>query len=329
MGILGILALAPAYGAGATYTVAARNLSISGGTKPGDAQTLSFKLETKGSGARDVVWIVYCDGQTVVKSDSRKNVPAGASLDTSTVWTAVAGQHTFHAEVDPKNTLLETASERVDNKTPVATKVFADWPRWTQSAMEGCAGAVNLWSGSAVLSDVRIDGAMAWGGVVNGTFTDALVTDSMIRAGAPADLSRNLATSLREAWMQWQASLRVPGLPWYPSFASYAGATVVPTPNIPTPLASLTQNTADLTANALATRIRSKIGAAKDWPEGAQQIEKLCAWFNAKFTTMLGGGVVRNVIATGSVPSYSPPAVTSGPVRGTGTMKPGGFQCFW
>ena len=324
-----ILALAASSAAAGSFTVAARGLSISGGTKPGDTQTLSLKIETKGSGVRDVPWAIYCDNLVLVKSDSRIGVIAGTALDVSASWTALAGQHTFHAEVDPKSSLEETAIERSDNRTPVTVKVFADWPRWVQSAMEGSGRAVNQWKGAAVLVDVRIDGATAWEGRVAGTFAESLVSEAMIRAGTPADVSRGLAIALREGWERWQASLRVPGLRWYPAFAAHAGASAPPTPNLPTPLASLTQITGDLSAGAIAARIKSRIGAAKDWPEGAQQIDRFSAWFSSKFTTMLVAGAVTNVIGTGVVPSYAPPRVVSGPVKGIGTMRPGGFQFSW
>ncbi|MEW6365297.1 MAG: hypothetical protein AB1714_11765 [Acidobacteriota bacterium] len=327
--VLVMLAAAASCGAASSFTVAAKGLTISGGTKPGDSQKLSLKIETKGSGVRDVMWVIYADNLALVKSDTKTGVTAGTALEVFASWTALAGQHTFHAEVDPNSLLEVTAIERSDNRTPVTAKAFADWSGWAQSAMEGSSSAVNLWKGAAVLVDVRIDGAMAWGGRVAGTFPESLVSESMMRAGTPADVSRGFALALREGWEQWQASVRVPGLAWYPAFAAFPGASAPPTPNLPTPLASLTQSAGDLSAGMIAARIKSRIGAAKDWPEGSQRIDTFSAWFASKFTTMLVAGTVTNVIGSGVVPSYAPPQVVLGPVKGVGVMRPGGFQFSW
>lgn len=320
--------IAPSAGA-ASFTAAAKGLVIRGGTKPGDTQTLSLKIETKGSGVRDVSWAIYRDNQVLVKSETRIGVTAGTAFDVSASWTALAGPHTFQAEVDPKNSLQETTSEQRDNRTPVSSKAFADWPRWVQSATEGSSMAVRRWMSSAVLVDVRIDGAIAWEGKVQGSYSDTLVSDAMIRAGAPPDVARGFALAVGEPWERWQASVRVPGLQWYPAFAAYSGTTAPPTPNLATPLASLTQSTGDLSAAAIAAGIKTRIGPTEEWPEGSQQIVKFSEWFNSKFTAMLAGGTVTNVMGSGRVPAYAPPRVMSGPVKGTGTMMAGGFQCSW
>ena len=52
--------------------------------------------------------------------------------------------------------------------------------------------------------------------------------------------STAVSAAIGNSWLQWQSSLSVPGLPWYPAFAARRGRSP-PMPNIPVPLAALTQ----------------------------------------------------------------------------------------
>jgi hypothetical protein len=97
-----------------SFKTSIRSFAIDGGSKPGETITARMTIDTSGGGTKPVPWNIYRD-QTVLKSELRPNVTAGASFEAQATWQASAGKHTFYGNVDPQNTLGETAIEQKDN----------------------------------------------------------------------------------------------------------------------------------------------------------------------------------------------------------------------
>lgn len=216
--------------------------------------------------------------------------------------------------------------------SPVVTLLPAaasppDWPAWGQAAWDGAQDAVRAWQVQARFRDVHIQGAVANGGRVVGPSLKPAIKAKMKSRGATEEAADRFAASVAEAWKLWHEALRVPGLPWYPAFASFPGAKAVPTPNAPTPLAALASPQApQLLPPALKGRILAALGALGQQPGAAQAADQFAQRFGGRFVAWQVTVVVTGVIGSGPVPSYRPPFVPAGPVVGGKVADtPGGF----
>lgn len=125
-----------------------------------------------------------------------------------------------------------------------------------------------------------------------------------------------VANAVSGNFSQWQSSVMVPGLPWYPTFAAFPGPFAPPMPNIPMPLiACVAQHSSKLTsAHQLGTSIKAALSNEFDLPEIDQFLDTLSVRMANYFMTWLASQQVMMVMGMGPVPTYAPPFVPVGPV---------------
>ena len=301
-----------------------KSFDVSGGSKPGDTVTLKLTVETSGGGTKNVPWVIYRDNDVVIKADTKQNVAGGTTFDVSTTWAATAGAHDFYGEVDPQNTLGEPSGQRGNNISARTARVFSDWPRWLGAAKTGTKTAVSVWQQRAMFTGITINGPVASGGRVLGPDLGGAIHDALRAAGMSGSLASAFGHAVDDTWKAWTDTIRVPGLPWYPAFAAWPGSQAPPTPNVPTPLASLAQDPGKLAPGGLASSIRGRIGAARDWP-GAGGIDGYANWFSASVIAWIPTCTIRNVMGKGNT-TFAPPYVPVGVVVGGDTVAaPGAF----
>jgi hypothetical protein len=132
-----------------------------------------------------------------------------------------------------------------------------------------------------------------------------------------------IAAGVSNAWKNWQQSVFVPGLPWYPMFAAFPGPMAPPMPNIPTPVAALGQNAGALTGGSIKNGIVAKAAGVAN---AAVIADAIATGFSAAFLTWQVATMVKNVMGKGPVPSFAPPYVPTGPVVMGDTLPvPGAF----
>ena len=315
-------------GASSPFRAKVKSFEASGGSRAGDTVTLKLMIETTGGGTKNVPWMIWLGDTDVVvlKEGIKQNVAGGTTFEASATWTATGGSHDFYGEVDPQNTLREPPAQRGTSTVARTTRVFSDWPRWIGAAKEGTKTAVSLWQQQAFFRDIRIMGINAMGGQVVGPDIGGAIHDALRAAGAPNQVANGIGHAVGDAWKDWTGTIRVPGLPWYPAFAAWPGPQATPMPNIPTPLSTLVQNPGKLAPGAVASTIKSRIGAAKDWP-GAGGIDGYANWFSASILAWIPLCQITNVMGKGPVPTFAPPYVPVGPVVGGDTVAaPGAFR---
>src|SRR5687768_13267376 len=114
------------------------------------------------------------------------------------------------------------------------------------SFLDGTCDAIcsawSQWQSLAAMTGVIVNALTATLGMVAGPPLQPLIL-----AGAPkatpmeAKYSNVIATVVSTTWLQYTATIKVPGLPWYPAFVAFPGPVAPPTPNVPCPVAALTQ----------------------------------------------------------------------------------------
>lgn len=185
--------------------------------------------------------------------------------------------------------------------------------------------AHTAWRQRAMLMNVVINGPTASGGRLTG---DGLAPD--IRLYAPREgawqsaRSEAIAAGIGIGWENWQRSVSVPGLPWYPTFAAFPGPQVPPMPNVPTPAISIGGLVTHLTSSQLKSHMQSRYSGDNEWPN--ELFEAVAFGFEKAVHLWLASQMVVNVMGTGPVPTFAPPYVPVGPVvGGTGTQAPGAW----
>lgn len=187
-------------------------------------------------------------------------------------------------------------------------------------------GAWNQWQAAATLTGVIINGPTAVGGQVMGPpWTPMILAAAPKKTRMLRKYSRVIANVIGSAWPQFEATVKVPGLPWYPAFAAFPGPMAPPTPNTPVPFAALTQVPTSISRAVLKGQMVAQLGD----PHGSfmgELFESLSTAFEQCYNTWKVSTQVTQVLGTGPVPTFAPPFVPGGPVvAGVGNMIPGGF----
>lgn len=197
--------------------------------------------------------------------------------------------------------------------------------------MDGVCSAIcsawSQWQAASTLVGVVVNAVTAAGGQVVGPPLTPLIMSSAPKATAmELKYSNVIATVIGTAWLAYTATIKVPGLPWYPAFAAVPSPIAPPAPNTPVPVKAIA--VAGNTPVLCATMKPQMIGMLADpaAPFHKELFESICDAFEKCQTIWEGATQVTNVIGTGPVPTFAPPYVPAGPVvGGTAAMLPGGF----
>lgn len=222
-------------------------------------------------------------------------------------------------------TLFLAANAKKDN-CDTAKKISDVIGKYMDGAVDAICSAWSQWQSAATLVGVTIAGPVASVGQVVGPPMGPLILASAPKA-TPQEMkySNAIANAINTAWLSYTASIKVPGMPWYPAFAAVPSPVGPPSPNIPCPVIALTQVTASVSMDALKGSMIGLLGdPMAQWHQ--QLFESIADAFDKCFKIWQVSTMVTNVIGTGPVPSFAPPYVPVGPVvGGVGTMTPGGF----
>jgi len=196
--------------------------------------------------------------------------------------------------------------------------------------IDGICGAIcsawSQWQSLASLTGVVIMGPVATLGQVVGPPWMPLIMASAPKA-SPQELrySTAIAQAIDLGWTAYQASIKVPGLPWYPAFAAFPGPVTPPMPNVPTPLMALTQVPVSVSKMVLKGAMIGNLGDPMALHH-MQLFDAIADAFDKCFKVWQASTQVTNVLGFGPVPTFAPPFVPVGPVMGgSGNMTPGGF----
>lgn len=262
----------------------------------------------------------------------------GFGLSVPTNWRAPSGdpaeQHYRDAfKPEEKSTIplsppaLFRAASGNKYHTDTQKKLHTDYGKFIDDTCKAICQAWSTWQTAATMSGVVVNAITATGGVLAGP-----PWAPIILASAPKSTpmlmkySNVIANVISTAWQTFTATVKVPGLPWYPAFAAFPGPVAPPTPNIPVPFAALMQVPMSISKMALKAQMISQLGDPGA-PFAPQLFEAIADGFEKSYNAWKVATQVMNVLGTGPIPTFAPPYVPVGPVvMGTGMMAPGGLQ---
>jgi len=192
------------------------------------------------------------------------------------------------------------------------------------SMCHAIVGAHNDWRLTARLQGVQVMAGTAVGGFINGPLLSVNMKQTAPQQGLWGNAgayARAIADGLAACWREWEASVRVPQLLWYPAFAAFPGPVAPPTPNVPTPMSSLISSPAALGPSALKTAMSSKL--TQPGPYSDELFTSIATGFSTAVAQWFPAQMITNVLAVGPIPAFSPPYVPVGPVIGGSIIDAG------
>ena len=197
-----------------------------------------------------------------------------------------------------------------------------DAEKFLDGISEAICSAWATWQTAATMVGVIINGPTAVGGHIVGPPLAPLILATGPKA-KPQELKLTMAVAkvIGTAWLTFTATVRVPGMPWYPAFAAFPSPMAPPTPNVPCPFAALTMVEVSVSASVLKSQMVAIAG-----PGNESLCDAIGDAFEKSFNLWKVSTMVTNVMGTGPIPTFAPPYVPVGPVvGGIGMMLPGGF----
>ncbi len=182
------------------------------------------------------------------------------------------------------------------------------------------------WQSMASMTGVLVNAVTASMGQIVGPPLMPLILASAPKS-SPMELkySNVIATVISNGWMQFTATVKIPGLPMFPAFAAFPGPLAPPIPNVPVPFAALTQVPVSISTNMLKMQMIGQLGDPAA-PFHKELFEAISNAFEQCYNLWKASTMVTNILGTGPIPTFAPPYVPVGPVvGGMGNMLPGGF----
>ncbi|MGB1278101.1 MAG: hypothetical protein ACPG77_20310, partial [Nannocystaceae bacterium] len=116
------------------------------------------------------------------------------------------------------------------------------------------------WQAQATMSEIVVQGPIAVGGRLRGPDWESLMLHHAPKAHeGEVRYSAAFAKVFGKHWGEYEATVKVPGLPWYPGLAMAVGA-APPTANLPAPLVGLSQVTTMLATKAQTEQLCAEFG---------------------------------------------------------------------
>lgn len=110
--------------------------------------------------------------------------------------------------------------------------------------------------------------------------------------------------AFKASFTGWARQVTIPALAWYPLFIYIPNPEAPPTPNVPTPLASLiSSGMPGMTPAGLGKAIKQQVGNAVS-VNATQAIKQFSVEVGRRFEQFQAKAMVTNVIGSGKVPSY-------------------------
>ncbi len=212
---------------------------------------------------------------------------------------------------------------------PPAVFGTSDTQRFQGKIYNAVLYAHNMFKFKACFQNIIINGPTATGGP--GCLTGPKLKYDINTAPQTASMTENdavlrnaIAKGISECFDRWRQGVTVPGLPWYPLFASWPAPIAPPTPNVPVPLIACTsKGISEITiSSGLASECTNQLSSQQRTPEAVSLINTVASSLSIFFLSWLGKQQVTFVMGTGPVPTFALPAAPVGPVI-NGLVLPG------
>ncbi|CAN5828624.1 hypothetical protein BH11MYX2_BH11MYX2_37990 [soil metagenome] len=202
-----------------------------------------------------------------------------------------------------------------------------DYGEFIDETCKAICSAWGQWHQMATMTGVLINAVSASLGVVVGPpLAPLIIAQGLKKSPMLLKYTTAIANAFGTAWLSYTATIKVPGLPWYPAFAAVPSPVAPPAPNTPTPVIALAQVPVTMQMQMLKMAMIANL-ADPTAPYMEKLFEAFAFGINSMFTVWQTTTMISNVLGTGAVPTFAPPYVPAGPVLGgVGAGLPGCFK---
>lgn len=144
-------------------------------------------------------------------------------------------------------------------------------------------------------------------------------------SGNEKDWRDAVAAGVSSCWKDFTDNVTVPGLPWYPAYATFPSPQAPPMPNVPMPLiACPSTQTAKIMPSALESAMCDNFSLDDPDDQFVAAAKSIATALSAALMAWLPMQQPMLVLGKGPVPIYAPPFVPVGPVvMGDNIATPG------
>ena len=224
----------------------------------------------------------------------------------------------------PGSLALVQPASRSPADLQLQSQVSDELSKYITAISKAIVAAHDNWRQRAFLRGVQISGITAIGGSISGpSLAEVLGPTGPSQGlwGNAAAYTAAISNGLTAAWKEWEQSVRVPGLNWYPTFAAVPGPQAPPMTNIPTPMSQLAWSPVALSADHMTMLISRAL--AKPGPYSEQLFASVADGFSKNVAAWLPTQMIVGVLGKGPVPSFAPPYVPVAPVMGGNIVEVG------
>ncbi len=195
--------------------------------------------------------------------------------------------------------------------------------------LDGFKSAFDIWRLAAKIKDLKIAAVCAIGapGCLDGQDLESNIKNMSLPAasGNEKDWRDAVAKGISDCFKEWQDGVAVPGLPWYPAFATFPSPSAPPIPNVPTPLiACPSTGQAKMMGMMLKNAMCDNFSLDDPDDHFGAAADSIGTAIEAAFLAWLPMQQPLLVLGKGPVPVYAPPIVPFGPVvMGDNVAAPG------
>lgn len=229
-------------------------------------------------------------------------------------------------QVQP-NAPLSLFREPTLNKYHVdsSRKVGRKFEAFLEGISTAICDAIDQWITKCFICGITINGAVGLlppGGLVGPALMPLILSSAPKNTLQEMRYSAAVAGAIDRQWKLWQTG--VAGALSYPSLASVAAPQAPPVANVPQVLMTLpSTGEAALSPAALQAQMH-RLLADPDALHADVLFEAVAGALSNAFQKFKSTSLVQNVLGTGPVPTFAPPAVPAGPVMGGSVIpKPG------
>jgi hypothetical protein len=197
--------------------------------------------------------------------------------------------------------------------------------KYLDGICDAICSAWSQWQSLASMVGVVIIGPVATVGQVVGPPLTPLILATGPKA-SPQEMkyTNAIANVIGTGWLTYTATIKIPGLPFWPAFALFPSPAAPPMPNVPVPVITLTQVAVSVSPAVMKPQMIGMLGDPMAMYH-KELFDAVCDAFDKCFTIWQASTMVTNVLGAGAVPTCIPPIFPPGPVIGAGNMPPGGF----
>jgi hypothetical protein len=204
---------------------------------------------------------------------------------------------------------------------------IADYGKFIDGICSAICSAWSQWQSAATMVGVMINAVTASAGQIVGPPMGPLILASAPKTTPQLmKYSSAIANTIGTAWLTFTATVKIPGLPFYPAYAAVPSPMAPPTPNVPVPFATLTQVPVSISMTVMKGQMIAALADPRA-PYHKELFESVSDAFEKCYNLWKVSCMVTNVLPTlAPVPTFAPPYVPVGPVvGGMAIMSPGGF----